>query len=994
MQEEKQPFQLRILLSALIDSELIKEKIKLNLKENTFEKKYYLLNFDWFKEYIEQNNMSEIYNNIVNNHIIEFVLESEIVENKEENNLIIEQVIQNLNKDLNKAICKKNNFFERNDKLSYNVEPNYITDGNDGYLFYYYNNFLLLSEYTKNLLQKYEKKNNFVQSSAYLGDNHIFLVFATSSKYIIELGNIDITGIILPEIFFVHKSYEHLKKNISSLISKGFNNYFECCLMFKNDYISPIFDQNNRIIGRAFRYDYSFQDYWIHLNEELFLNYMIKLYFSHYKLKHLLNTTKFEFTRYYLINKQYLEQNEKYSNTLNALSQNNFINQIIYLMIKENNDYNTLVDEKKIELIIKNLPKINSINNQEKISNVSFEPYLNSYNIKNDSLFYFVNLKFVEQNTYNNLFNKKGNDYQCILIDNYILINISNENRNNIILEACILNANFEIEPKYLLQFKKNDYFNYYMSYLSQLKIDFKSFIEGFSFKSNEGIPLNTIDDDKELGYIYDLSMNNNVNINISINQVQNVNNMNNNNNFNNNKAVSQINIINNNQFISNPIINNFANNNIINNSVSEVNKIIIRDPIPPPPPRPLKEEFFNNPPLIGFQNVGATCYMNATLQCFANIEKFVNFFKYNKKLPNKLSEIKSQKDYCLAESFKYLMENRWPSENNKSKDKYILRKCRGQNSNNKYFAPTEFKEKISKMNDLFKGVQANDAKDLVNFLIMTLHEELNAAPKQNNSNSNIFIDQCNKDLILNNFMLNFAQENRSLISDLFYGTNSNVTKCLNCRKDKYNYQIYFFIIFPLEEIRKSKIQQEINLFIMNNQNMMNINPLLYQQNLNIIKQNAPKIDSVDLYDCFTYNQKIDNFTNENSMYCNICQGQFPSTYQTILYTGPEILIIILNRGQGIQFKVKCQFNLNLNLYNFIERRDTGFMYDLIGVVTHMGDNDKSGHFVAFCKNPINGNWYNYNDDLVFPVNDFKRDVIDYAMPYILFYQKQNQNKQ
>ena len=39
-------------------------------------------------------------------------------------------------------------------------------------------------------------------------------------------------------------------------------------------------------------------------------------------------------------------------NTLNALSQNNFINQIIYLMIKENNDYNTLVDEKKIELII------------------------------------------------------------------------------------------------------------------------------------------------------------------------------------------------------------------------------------------------------------------------------------------------------------------------------------------------------------------------------------------------------------------------------------------------------------------------------------------------------------------------------------------------------------------------------------------------------------------------------------------------------------------
>ena len=34
-------------------------------------------------------------------------------------------------------------------------------------------------------------------------------------------------------------------------------------------------------------------------------------------------------------------------------------------------------------------------------------------------------------------------------------------------------------------------------------------------------------------------------------------------------------------------------------------------------------------------------------------------------------------------------------------------------------------------MNPLFEGVQANDAKDLVNYLIMTLHEELNRAPKK-----------------------------------------------------------------------------------------------------------------------------------------------------------------------------------------------------------------------------------------------------------------------
>ena len=53
-----------------------------------------------------------------------------------------------------------------------------------------------------------------------------------------------------------------------------------------------------------------------------------------------------------------------------------------------------------------------------------------------------------------------------------------------------------------------------------------------------------------------------------------------------------------------------------------------------------------------------------------------------------------------------------------------------GKNYNNRYFIPKEFKYKISKMDDSFKGVTANDSKDLMNFIIMTLHKELNEAPK------------------------------------------------------------------------------------------------------------------------------------------------------------------------------------------------------------------------------------------------------------------------
>ena len=141
-------------------------------------------------------------------------------------------------------------------------------------------------------------------------------------------------------------------------------------------------------------------------------------------------------------------------------------------------------------------------------------------------------------------------------------------------------------------------------------------------------------------------------------------------------------------------------------------------------------------------------------------------------------------------------------------------------------------------------------------------------------------------------------------------------------------------------------------------------------------------------FDCFDFNQKIENFVGENAMYCDTCKAQLPASFQTKLYTGPEVLILVLNRGHGIQFRINMKFYLQINLSNYIQNQVSGSIYDLIGVVTHMGDSSASGHFIATCRSPVDNNWYQYNDDLVFPVKDFVNEVINYAMPYILFYQK------
>ena len=83
-----------------------------------------------------------------------------------------------------------------------------------------------------------------------------------------------------------------------------------------------------------------------------------------------------------------------------------------------------------------------------------------------------------------------------------------------------------------------------------------------------------------------------------------------------------------------------------------------------------------------------------------------MNFFKYN---PEDVNFSQKEPDN-LEYSFKILIDKLWPDNYD---DPYFK---------DKYYAPEEFKKIISKMNPLFEGIAANDAKDLVNFIIMTLH--------------------------------------------------------------------------------------------------------------------------------------------------------------------------------------------------------------------------------------------------------------------------------
>jgi ubiquitin C-terminal hydrolase len=295
-----------------------------------------------------------------------------------------------------------------------------------------------------------------------------------------------------------------------------------------------------------------------------------------------------------------------------------------------------------------------------------------------------------------------------------------------------------------------------------------------------------------------------------------------------------------------------------------------------------------------------------------------------------------------------------------------------------KSYSPYNFMNKINEMNTLFKLGQAGDSKDFIIYILEQLHKELNASVIEKNSNNskiNKPYDQYDKENTFNYFFNNF-QKNCSIISDIFFGVNQTTNTCLNCKKNYnsqnlanpicYNYEIFNCIIFPLEEIRKTKYNSSQNNY-------------LNQINNNIIS----------IYDCFSYNQRDDLFTGQNQNFCNKCKQTFDSIYNLSIYISPNVLILILNRGKDNMYDVKLNFNETIDITNYVIMKDKPrIIYDLYGVITHHGESGPNAHFIASCKSPIDNKWYRYNDAIVTSINNIQSDVINFGKPYILFYKK------
>ncbi|XP_055366830.1 ubiquitin carboxyl-terminal hydrolase 31 isoform X1 [Betta splendens] len=167
------------------------------------------------------------------------------------------------------------------------------------------------------------------------------------------------------------------------------------------------------------------------------------------------------------------------------------------------------------------------------------------------------------------------------------------------------------------------------------------------------------------------------------------------------------------------------------------------------------------------------------------------------------------------------------------------------------------------------------------------------------------------------------------------------------------------------------------------------------------------------LAQCFQLYTKEEQLAPDDAWRCPHCKQLQQGRIKLSLWTLPDVLILHLKRfRQEGDRRVKMQNMVRFPLMGMdmaphvvkrsqsswslpshwspwrrpygLGRNPDDYLYDLYAVCNHHG-NMHGGHYTAYCKNSIDGQWYCFDDSEVSPIAD---DAVCQQTAYILFYQR------
>ena len=343
--------------------------------------------------------------------------------------------------------------------------------------------------------------------------------------------------------------------------------------------------------------------------------------------------------------------------------------------------------------------------------------------------------------------------------------------------------------------------------------------------------------------------------------------------------------------------------------------------------------------PILGLDNIsGKNSYINSTLQCLSNSIPLITFFLSKKNLDEIIS---NNEDKKLLPSFLQILKNLWTNDN----------------INTKSLNPERFINSLRQISTSFNKEEENDIGELIIFLLEQIYSEI----QDNNK---------------------FKEDNVNMIYETFFGGEKELTsECLKCLND-------------------NKEQNEVQKYVENKK----LNYLMFRLNdvLDFLKYNKIKEDNnINIYDCLNFFESP-KIVEQNGKVCSKCGNKEEFLITSKIKKCQNNLLILLNKNFNNEEKdeeIKFELSEIFEMKNFVKdnQNNEKLIYDLYAMIClniKFEEKKQIIHHVAFCKSPVDGKWYKYDDNIVESVVNLEDEMSKIGMPVALFYQKKCMKKE
>ena len=148
--------------------------------------------------------------------------------------------------------------------------------------------------------------------------------------------------------------------------------------------------------------------------------------------------------------------------------------------------------------------------------------------------------------------------------------------------------------------------------------------------------------------------------------------------------------------------------------------------------------------------------------------------------------------------------------------------------------------------------------------------------------------------------------------------------------------------------------------------------------------------DEIPLEECLRIRREKYVSSSKNE-FCKSCKENcYVLHYRRFLFSKIIIIMFCYDENENQVMKLNFKKQIDLANYTKLPENDNNknkLIYNLYGIITLVKDNSED-KYLALCKNKENNNWYRFDDENIYYINDVENDIINYGKPLILFYNK------